>query len=123
MEKILNPVDIAERRILEFLKVPKKYKAEVFSHLDPNFQEETIRKIGSSQVADILNSLSPDDRTQMLEDFPDELIKYSINLLNPSERSIALKLLGYKSDSIARLMTPRYRRWNCGAMKAKNAMY
>jgi len=116
MEKILSPADIAERllklpadeRILEFLKVPKKYKAEVFSHLDPNFQEETIRKIGSGQVADILNSLSPDDRTQMLEDFPDELIKYSINLLNPSERSIALKLLGYKSDSIARLMTPYY---------------
>lgn len=52
--------------------------------------------------------MTPDDRTQLLEDFPDELIKYSINLLNPSERSVALKLLGYKSNSIARLMTPYY---------------
>jgi magnesium transporter len=116
METILNPADVAEKlselhadeRLLEFLKVPKEYKADVFAHLDPSFQEETIRSIGSNDVADILNAMTPDDRTQLLEDFPDELIKYSINLLNPSERSVALKLLGYKSNSIARLMTPYY---------------
>jgi len=116
MEKILNPADIAEKlsklssdqRIVAFLKLSKKDKTAVFSHLSSNFQEETIRKIGSNQVADILNALSPDDRTQMLEDFPDELIKYSINLLNPAERGVALNLLGYKIDSIARLMTPHY---------------
>lgn len=102
METILNPADVAEKlselhadeRLLEFLKVPKEYKADVFAHLDPSFQEETIRSIGSNDVADILNAMTPDDRTQLLEDFPDELIKYSINLLNPSERSVALKLLG-----------------------------
>ncbi|MGZ5210081.1 MAG: magnesium transporter, partial [Kaistella sp.] len=54
------------------------------------------------------NAMTPDDRTALFEDFPDELIKYSINHLNPQERRIALKLLGYNSDSIARLMTPYY---------------
>ncbi len=115
-ELIFNPADIAEnlsklrldQRLLEFLKVPKQYKAEVFSHLDPDFQEETIRGIGSEEVSEILNAMTPDDRTALFEDFPDELIKYSINHLNPQERRIALKLLGYDSDSIARLMTPYY---------------
>jgi len=115
-ELIFNPADIAEtlselhadERLLAFLKVPKQYKAEVFSHLDPDFQEETIRSIGSDDVSEILNSMTPDDRTALFEDFPDELIKYSINHLNPQERRIALKLLGYHSDSIARLMTPYY---------------
>lgn len=115
-ELIFNPVDIAEtlsdlhadERLLAFLKVPKEYKAEVFSHLDPDFQEETIRSIGSDEVSEILNAMTPDDRTALFEDFPDELIKYSINHLNPQERRIALKLLGYKPDSIARLMTPYY---------------
>lgn len=115
-ELIFNPADIAERlsnlkaeeRLLEFLKVPKEYKSDVFSHLNPDFQEETIRSIGSEQVSEILNGMTPDDRTALFEDFPDELIKYSINHLNPQERRIALKLLGYKSDSIARLMTPYY---------------
>ncbi|GAB0157083.1 magnesium transporter [Chryseobacterium sp. Alg-005] len=115
-ELIFNPADIAEtlselpadERLLAFLKVPKEYKAEVFSHLDPDFQEETIRSIGSDEVSEILNAMTPDDRTALFEDFPDELIKYSINHLNPQERRIALKLLGYDSDSIARLMTPYY---------------
>lgn len=115
-EMVFNPADIAEtlselradERLLAFLKIPKEYKTEVFSHLDPDFQEETIRGIGSEDVAHILNEMSPDDRTALFEDFPDELIKYSINLLNPQERRIALKLLGYDADSIARLMTPYY---------------
>ncbi len=115
-ELTFNPADIAERlselpadeRLLAFLKVPKEYKADVFSHLDPDFQEETIRSIGSDEVSEILNAMTPDDRTALFEDFPDELIKYSINHLNPQERRIALKLLGYNSDSIARLMTPYY---------------
>ncbi len=115
-ELIFNPADIAEtlsnlhadERLLAFLKVPKQYKAEVFSHLDPDFQEETIRGIASEDVSEILNAMTPDDRTALFEDFPDELIKYSINHLNPQERRIALKLLGYHSDSIARLMTPYY---------------
>lgn len=115
-ELIFNPEDIAERlselhaddRLLAFLKVPKDYKAEVFAHLDPDFQEETIRSIGSDDVSEILNAMPPDDRTALFEDFPDELIKYSINHLNPKERRIALKLLGYHEDSIARMMTPYY---------------
>ncbi|WP_419868341.1 magnesium transporter [Chryseobacterium sp. CT-SW4] len=115
-ELIFNAADIAEtlsglpadERLLAFLKVPKEYKADVFSHLDPDFQEETIRSIGSDEVSEILNAMTPDDRTALFEDFPDELIKYSINHLNPQERRIALKLLGYNADSIARLMTPYY---------------
>ena len=115
-EIVFNPADIAERlsdlhadeRLLAFLKVPKEYKADVFSHLDADFQEETIRSIGSEEVAELLNAMTPDDRTTLFEDFPDELIKYSINLLNPQERRIALKLLGYDEDSIARMMTPYY---------------
>ena len=115
-ELVFNPEDIAERlhelpskeRLLAFLKVPKEYKSDVFSHLEPDFQEETIRSIGSDEVSEILNGMTPDDRTALFEDFPDELIKYSINHLNPQERRIALKLLGYESDSIARLMTPYY---------------
>lgn len=112
----MNPADVAEslsklpvkERLLQFLKLPKSEKADVFSHLDPDFQEETIRSIASHEVSDILNEMSPDDRTQLFEDFPDELIKSSINLLNPQERRVALKLLGYEADSIARLMTPYY---------------
>lgn len=116
METMINPADIAdqlselspEERLLKFLKIPKDSKAEVFSNLDQEYQEEMLRSMASDDVAHILNEMPPDDRTQLFEDFPDELIKYSINLLSPDQRSVALKLLGYEPDSIARLMTPYY---------------
>lgn len=115
-EIIFNAADIAEQlselpadqRLLSFLKLPKDFKTEVFTHLNADFQEETIRSIGNDAVSHILNEMTPDDRTALFEDFPDELIKSSINLLNPKERRIALQLLGYDENSIARLMTPYY---------------
>ncbi|MDM1395977.1 magnesium transporter [Myroides odoratimimus] len=114
--KDMHPADIAEAitemkrtdRNLAFLKLSPDLKVEVFSFLDINIQEEIVRSMTREDYADVLNNLEPDDRTELLEDFPDELIKYSINLLNDKEKQIALNLIGYKEDSIARLMTPLY---------------
>ncbi len=112
----MHPADIAEaisemkrkQRNLEFLKLSPDLKVEVFSFLDINIQEEIVHSMTQEDYADVLNNLEPDDRTELLENFPDELIKYSINLLNDTEKQIALNLIGYKEDSIARLMTPLY---------------
>ncbi|MTG97685.1 MULTISPECIES: magnesium transporter [Myroides] len=114
--KDLHPADIAEaisemkrkERNLEFLKLSPDLKVEVFSFLDINIQEEIVRSMTQEDYAEVLNNLEPDDRTELLENFPDELIKYSINLLNAEEKQIALNLIGYNEDSIARLMTPLY---------------
>lgn len=95
-------------RNLEFLKLPADIKVEVFSFLEINIKEEIVRSMTQEDYAEVLNNLEPDDRTEILENFPDELIKYSINLLNDTEKQIALNLIGYKEDSIARLMTPLY---------------
>ncbi|MHC5201319.1 magnesium transporter [Myroides sp. LJL119] len=114
--KDMHPADIAEvlsgmkkkQRNLEFLKLPSALKVEVFSFLEINIQEEIVRSMTQEDYAEVLNNLEPDDRTELFENFPDELIKYSINLLNDTEKQIALNLIGYKQDSIARLMTPLY---------------
>lgn len=114
--KDMHPADIAEvlsemkkkQRNLEFLKLPSALKVEVFSFLESNIQEEIVRSMTQEDYAEVLNNLEPDDRTELFENFPDELIKYSINLLNDTEKQIALNLIGYKEDSIARLMTPLY---------------
>lgn len=114
--KDMHPADIAEaisemrrrERNLHFLKLSPELKVEVFSFLEINIQEEIVRSMTREDYAEVLNNLEPDDRTELLENFPDELIKYSINLLNDTEKQIALNLIGYKEDSIARLMTPLY---------------
>ena len=112
----LHPADIAEQisalkaneRSLAFLMLPGKRKAQAFPYLDFKIQEDIIRSLGDRDLSEILNNLEPDDRTVLLENFPDSIIKRLINLLNEEEKGIALNLVGYPTDCIARLMTPNY---------------
>ena len=111
-----HPADVAEQlagldiksRNIAFYMLSNDEKVDVFSYFDSDIQQEIVKSLTDKDLADVLNNLDPDDRTELFENFPDELIKHSINLLNPEERLIALNLIGYKEDSIARLMTPNY---------------
>jgi len=111
-----HPADIAERltdldrneRNLSFLMLPSEKKSQAFKFLRPQIQIEIIKSLGTKELSEVLNNLPPDNRTQLFENFPDYLIKSSINLLNQEEKEIALNLIGYEKDSIARLMTPHY---------------
>jgi magnesium transporter len=111
-----HPNDIAEmlesfeegKRFLTFLMLPKNLKSEVFSYLTSSVQQEIILELGTTKAAELLESMAPDDRTAVFESFPDELIKESVNLLSDKEKNIALNLLGYPEECIARLMTPYY---------------
>ena len=111
-----HPADIAEQltsldkknRNIAFYLLSNDNKVEVFSYLDPDIQKEIFSSLTDEDLAEVLNNLDPDDRTELFETFPDELIKHFINLLSPEERNIALNLIGYDEDCIARIMTPNY---------------
>ena len=111
-----HPADIADQltqksskdRVLSFLLLAGEAKAEVFPYFDSEIQQELILNLGDEATKELFNELAPDDRTLLLTDFPDSIIKEIINLLDQKEREQALNLLGYESDSIARLMTPHY---------------
>lgn len=114
--KQMHPSDIAEKleemneqeSLLAFLMLSKQMKADVFSYMSSGIQQGLIKKLGSQQIAELLENMAPDDRTEILENFPDTLIKESINLLSDREKDIALTLLGYPEECVARLMTPYY---------------
>jgi magnesium transporter len=60
------------------------------------------------EVASLLNSMAPDDRTMFLEELPASVTRQLLAMLTPAERAVASKLLGYPEGSIGRLMTPHY---------------
>ena len=64
--------------------------------------------MAQGEVADLLNNMAPDDRTLFLEECPAEVTRQMLALLTPTERSVAVKLLGYPERSVGRLMTPNY---------------
>jgi len=71
-------------------------------------QMNLIKAMGKEEVASILNEMSADDRTALLEELPSSTAKQMIMMLSPEERKIATSLLGYPENSVGRLMTPDY---------------
>ncbi|HTO14206.1 MAG TPA: magnesium transporter [Edaphocola sp.] len=112
----MHPADIAEHlmaldkksRGISFLMLSSEQKTIVFPYLDYSIQEDIIKSLGDQELGEIFNNLKPDDRTAILENIPDYLIKDTINLLDKEEKETALNLIGYPKDCIARLMTPFY---------------
>jgi magnesium transporter len=95
-------------RAIVFRLLSKEMTADVFEYLDLDVQKSLLRAMGQDEVGGILNEMSPDDRTAFLQELPGPVVRQLIELLSPTERSVARTLLGYPVGSVCRLMTPQY---------------
>jgi len=102
-------VDLPEQdKVIVFRVLHVELATDTFEHLEFDTQEELLKAVGNEEVAAILNDMSPDDRTALLEELPGTSAKRLIQLLSAEERKIAQTLLGYPENSVGRLMTPDY---------------
>jgi len=95
-----------EYQIIDALSIHRA--ASTFKILDLPTQKRVMRDLPPAKIAELLNELSPDDRTDFLEGLPSSIVRELIKLLNPEERKITLSLFGYPENSVGRLMTPDY---------------
>ena len=103
---LINEFPEQEAYIITHMSIHRA--ASVFKILDLTAQKQIIRELTPFKTAELLNTLSPDDRTDFLEELPSNAVRELIKLLEPEERKTTLSLLGYPEDSIGRLMTPDY---------------
>jgi magnesium transporter len=110
----MPPADVAEiildlpenERVIIFRILPHALAADVFEYIDVEAQQQLLRAMAHEQCVAILNEMSPDDRTALLEELPSAAARQLIRLLTPEERQVAQSLLGYPEGSVGRLMTP-----------------
>ena len=101
--------DLHEKeRAVVFRLLSKEKAADTFEYLDFETQMSLLKALGQEEVGAILNEVAPDDRTAFLEELPGPIVRQLIELLSPTERSVAKTLLGYPVSSVCRLMTPKY---------------
>jgi magnesium transporter len=111
-----EPADVAEvildlpesEQVIIFRILPTAMAADVFEYIDVDAQQQLLRGMAHEQVVGILNEMSPDDRTALLEELPSAAARQLIRLLTPDERRVARALLGYAEGSVGRLMTPDF---------------
>src|SRR5881398_23775 len=97
-----------DEQVIIFRVLPATLAADVFEYIGIEEQQNLLRAMAHEQVVGILNEMSPDDRTALLEELPSEAARQLIKLLTPEERQIAQSLLGYPEGSVGRLMTPDF---------------
>ncbi|HED30490.1 MAG TPA: magnesium transporter [Prosthecochloris aestuarii] len=110
------PVDLAElisdlpenEQAILFRLLPRGVATETFEYLDIDAQQNLLQALTKKDVTHILNSMSPDDRTEMLEELPSTVVQELLKLLSFEEFKIAKTLLAYSEGSVGRLMSPDY---------------
>ncbi|WP_236943175.1 magnesium transporter [Hymenobacter sp. PAMC 26628] len=95
-------------QLIIFRLLPLSLATEVFEYLDLDVQRHFLDNLAQDKMADILNEMSPDDRTTLLEFLPANFVAELIQSLSEPERKVTLELLGYPEYSVGRLMTPDY---------------
>jgi magnesium transporter len=118
LREFLNEQNISD--VAELLEENEQREMDIFLHLsmhraislfkilEHSNQKRIIKNLPPAKSAELLNEMQPDDRTDFLEDLPNEVVRELVKTLNPEERKITLSLLGYPENSVGRLMTPDY---------------
>ncbi|MBO5409826.1 MAG: magnesium transporter, partial [Clostridia bacterium] len=78
----INVVDIAlileelepKSRLRVFRILPKDVSAEMFSYLDPDTQEDLVRRINDTELERLLDEMFLDDTIDFLEEVPANVV-------------------------------------------------
>jgi magnesium transporter len=105
--ELIENEDEREQLII-FRLLPLELATEVFEYLDLEVQRHFLENLAQDKITDILNEMSPDDRTALLEFLPANFVAELVQNLSEPERRVTLQLLGYPEYSVGRLMTPDY---------------
>lgn len=70
-------------QVLFFRVLPRHLSSDVFSYLDPEYQNTLIETLSAEETRHLLANLAPDDRTMLLGELPGQVTQRLINLLSP----------------------------------------
>lgn len=92
-------------RLIETLNA--RVAAQTFAYLDPTMQETLVHQLREPTIGAIVDEMTPDDRTRLLESVAPEVRHLLLSLLKPEHFKVAQSLLDYEEGTIGRLMTPQ----------------
>src|SRR4026209_2205324 len=90
----------AEKEAVVFRLLPRDQAAQTFSYLPIERQEELLKAMAHEEVVNILNDMSDDDRTDLLEELPAKVPQQLLNSRSPKERQLASQFLGYAENTV-----------------------
>lgn len=105
---LLESVREEQHMALAFRLLPKDMAVGVFDRLDSATQHRLLETMANRAAGRLLEAMSPDDRTELLEEVPATVARRLIGLLSSDQRQVTLDLLGYEEETIGREMMPYF---------------
>ena len=107
MTEIIDEVSLDDAIII-FRMLPKDISVDVFSYLSSDDQVEIINGITDREISYIIEELDFDDKIDVLEELPANLVDKILEKTPKHERSQINTFLNYPENCAGALMTPEY---------------
>ena len=107
-EDLLADFDDIEPVLVLYRLLPKDVSVEVFAYLPSDDQLKIVDGISMSELSYIVKELDFDDKIDILEELPANLVDKILEKAPKSERAMINSFLNYPDDSAGTLMTPEY---------------
>ncbi|MCQ2796370.1 MAG: magnesium transporter [Bacilli bacterium] len=91
-----------------FKVVPSELTADFFTELNDETQEKLLNTFSDKELVELINKSYTDDIVDFLEDMPANLVTRTLRLTPKERRESVNKLLNYKEDTAASVMTTEY---------------
>ncbi|MBQ9067412.1 MAG: magnesium transporter [Clostridia bacterium] len=88
-----------------FRILPKDMSADVFSYMEPEYQEKVVDAITDREVGALADDLFTDDAVDFLEEVPANVVTRVLRNASPETRKTINKFLSYPEDSAGSIMT------------------
>ena len=89
-----------------FRVLGKERALAVFEALPAQHQAELVSALRTTQVADLIGDLDPDDRASLFDELPAAVAERLMHGLDADERAMTTAVLGYPRHAIGRYMSP-----------------
>ena len=107
LEEVLEELGL-EKTIIIFRMLPKDVSVEVFSYLPSDDQVAIVQGITDREISYIIEELDFDDKIDVLEDLPANIVDKILEKTPKEERRLINTFLNYPDTCAGSLMTPDY---------------
>ena len=107
-EEMLEEPDLIEKTVVVYRLLPKDVSVEVFSYLPSDDQLKIVDGITDAELSYIVQELDFDDKIDILEELPANLVDKILEKTPKNERQLINHFLNYPDDCAGSLMTPEY---------------
>jgi len=107
-EELFDLEDKMESTMVVYRLLPKAVSVEVFSFLPQDDQMVIVKGITTSELNYIVQELDFDDKIDILEELPANIVNTILENTPKEERYLINSFLNYPEDSAGSLMTPEY---------------